>query len=97
MFVHSQVSPGVPVMREKRAVISYSFEVSPDGGRGRIKTEDRDARKAVHDFLSSRLKTTIPKTRLTRVSPFAYPEARHAPAKIATAAHDGTHKKTASR
>jgi hypothetical protein len=51
MLVHSQVPPGVPVMKEKRGVISYSFEESPDGGRVRIKTEDRDALKAVHDFL----------------------------------------------
>src|SRR6266568_4052495 len=51
MFVHSQVPPGVPVMKEKRSAISYSFEESPDGGRVRIKTVDRDALKAVHDFL----------------------------------------------
>jgi len=51
MFVHNQVLPGVPVMKEKRSAISCSFEESPDGGRVRIKTEDRDALKAVHDFL----------------------------------------------
>ena len=38
-------------MKEKRSTISYSFEESPDGGRVRIKTEDRDALKAVHEFL----------------------------------------------
>lgn len=51
MFVHSQFPPGVPVMKEKRRAISYIFEELPDGGRVRIKTEDRDALKAVHDFL----------------------------------------------
>jgi hypothetical protein len=51
MFVHSQVPPGVPVMKEKRSEISYTFEESPEGGRVRIKTEDREALKAVHDFL----------------------------------------------
>ena len=51
MFVHSQVPPGVPVMKEKRRAISYTFEELPDGGRVRIKTEDRDALKVVHDFL----------------------------------------------
>jgi len=51
MFVHSQVPPGVQVMEEKHGAISYNFEESPDGGRVRIKTEDRDALKAVHDFL----------------------------------------------
>jgi len=51
MFVHDQVPPGVPVMKEKRAVISYSFEELSAGGRVRIKTMDPDALKAVHDFL----------------------------------------------
>jgi len=51
MFVHSQVPSGVPVMKEKRSTISYSFEESPDGGRVRIKTEDRDALRAIRDFL----------------------------------------------
>jgi hypothetical protein len=51
MFVHDQVPPGVPVMKEKHAEISYNFEELPAGGRVRIKTENRDALKAIHDFL----------------------------------------------
>jgi hypothetical protein len=51
MFVHDQVPPGVPVMKEKRAEISYSFEELPAGGRVRIKTRDPDALKAIHHFL----------------------------------------------
>ena len=51
MFIHDQVPPGVPVMKEKRAEISYSFEELPAGGRVRIKTANRDALKAVHEFL----------------------------------------------
>lgn len=51
MFVHDQVLPGVPVMKEKRAEISYSFEELPAGGRVRIKTTDPDPLKAIHDFL----------------------------------------------
>jgi hypothetical protein len=51
VFVHSQVPPGVPVMKEKGAVISYAFEELPSGGRVRIKTTDQEALKAVHDFL----------------------------------------------
>jgi len=51
MFVHDQVPPGVPVMKEKHAEISYSYEEMPAGGRVRIKTKDPDALKAVHDFL----------------------------------------------
>jgi hypothetical protein len=51
MFVHDQVPPGVPVMKEKHAEISYSFEELPAGGRVRIKTENRDALDAIHEFL----------------------------------------------
>src|SRR5258708_17849158 len=51
MFVHDQVPPGVPVMKEKRAEISYSFEELPAGGMIRIKTTKPDALKAIHDFL----------------------------------------------
>lgn len=51
MFVHDQVPPGVPVMKEKRADISYSFEELPGGGRIRIKTANPEALKAVHEFL----------------------------------------------
>jgi hypothetical protein len=50
-FVHDQVPPGVPMMREKRAEISYSFEEMPSGGRVRIKTTNPEALKTVHDFL----------------------------------------------
>jgi len=51
MFVHSQIPPGVPVMKQKRAEISYAFEEIPSGGKVRIKTNDPEALKAVHDFL----------------------------------------------
>jgi hypothetical protein len=52
MFVHDQVPPGVPVMKDKRDQISYSYEELPFGARVKIKTSDADALKAVHDFLS---------------------------------------------
>ena len=51
MFVHDQVPPGVAVMKEKHAEISYRFEELPAGGRVRIKTENREALKAIHEFL----------------------------------------------
>lgn len=51
MFIHDQVPPGVPVMEEKRAEISYTFEELPTGGTVRIKTTNSDALKAIHDFL----------------------------------------------
>ncbi len=51
MFVHDQVPPGVPVMKEKRAQISYVYEKTESGARLRIKTTNAEALKAVHDFL----------------------------------------------
>jgi hypothetical protein len=39
------------VMKEKRTEISYSFEELPAGGRVRIKTTNRDALNAIHEFL----------------------------------------------
>src|SRR6266481_7853065 len=51
MFVHSQVLPGVPVMKEKRNVISYQYEEMAGGARVRIKTADPVALDAVHKFL----------------------------------------------
>ncbi len=51
MFVHDQVPPGVPVMKEKHAEISYTFEDLSAGGSLRIKTTNPDALKGVHEFL----------------------------------------------
>jgi hypothetical protein len=51
MFVHDQVPPGVPVMKDKHAEIAYSFEELPAGGTVHIKTTNPEALKAVHDFL----------------------------------------------
>ena len=44
MFLHDEVPPGVPLMKEKRTEISYRFEELPAGGRVRIKTTNPDAR-----------------------------------------------------
>jgi hypothetical protein len=51
IFVHDHVLPGVPVMKDKRAEISYTFEEFPTGGRVRIKTTNVNALKAIQDFL----------------------------------------------
>lgn len=51
MFIHDQVPPGVPVMKEKRKAISYSYEPTEKGGRVRITTRDSRALAAVHAFL----------------------------------------------
>jgi hypothetical protein len=52
MFVHDQVPPGVPTMRELRAEISYRFEELRAGGSVRIRTKNPNGLNAIHDFLS---------------------------------------------
>jgi hypothetical protein len=51
MFIHDRVPPGVPVMKSKRASISYVLESTASGGRIRITTTGTEALKAVHQFL----------------------------------------------
>jgi hypothetical protein len=51
MFVHSQVPPGVPIMQQERADITYTYEELPAGGEVRIKSSNAEAVKAVHEFL----------------------------------------------
>jgi hypothetical protein len=52
MFIHDKVPPGVPVMKSKRAAISYTFDPTPTGGRISIATADKDALEAIHQFLA---------------------------------------------
>jgi hypothetical protein len=51
MFIHDQVPPGVSLMKEKRAQISYSFEEVAGGGKLQIRTTDPDSIQAIHEFL----------------------------------------------
>ncbi len=55
MFVHDQVPPGVSVMKDKRAEISYNFDELPTSGWVLIKTVNADALKAIHHSAWSRL------------------------------------------
>jgi len=51
MFVHSQVPPGVPVMRKDRVYITYTFKDLPAGASVLIKSNNAEAIDAVHKFL----------------------------------------------
>jgi len=51
MLIHDQVPPGVPVMKEKKAAIRYSYEETKNGAEVVISTADPNALTAVHDFL----------------------------------------------
>ena len=56
MFVHDTVPPGVPAMKRLRNKIHYSFEPTSSGGRVIIRTRDKDALEAIHEFLIFQIK-----------------------------------------
>jgi hypothetical protein len=49
--IHGQVPPGVPVMKERKAAIRYSYAPTDRGGLVTITTKDPEALAAVHAFL----------------------------------------------
>jgi hypothetical protein len=51
-FVHAQRVPGTSVMSAKRDVIRYSVEVLPRGAALRVRTQDPEAVRAIHEFLA---------------------------------------------
>jgi hypothetical protein len=50
--VHARSVPGTAEMRARRAVIRYEFRPLPRGGEVRITTRDRNAVRAIHEFLA---------------------------------------------
>ena len=51
MFIHGTTPPGFPVMEKLHDQIHYKFQETEAGGMVRIRTEDKQAIKAVHEFL----------------------------------------------
>jgi hypothetical protein len=51
MLIHDQVPPGVPVMKEKKGAIRYSYGETKTGAEIVIATADPKALAAIHDFL----------------------------------------------
>ena len=51
MFIHGQVPPGAAAMTRLRDAIRYRYEPTDRGGRITIDTSNREARRAIHDFL----------------------------------------------
>jgi hypothetical protein len=50
--VHAREVPGTAVMRARRLAIRYEFRPLPRGGELRITTADREALRAIHEFLA---------------------------------------------
>lgn len=51
-FVHDREVPGTRIMHARRALISYTTDSTPAGGRLRIFSGDSAAIDAVHQFLA---------------------------------------------
>jgi hypothetical protein len=51
-FVHMRDVPGTRVMAEKRSVITYSYADLPRGGEVRMRTDDPEALRAIHQFMA---------------------------------------------
>jgi len=51
VFVHATEPPGIAVMKERRAVMVFSLEPLPAGGRVVVRTSDPRALEALHEFL----------------------------------------------
>jgi hypothetical protein len=51
MFIHATEPPGVQTMQRLKKKITYSAENTPLGAQVRIKTDEPDALRAIHDFL----------------------------------------------
>jgi hypothetical protein len=51
MAVHDRLPDGAATMTERRSYISYRYSEIPNGGRVRIRTKDKRALDAIHDFI----------------------------------------------
>ena len=51
-MVHLQEVPGARVMAERRALITYEARDLPRGAELYIRTSDKAARRAIHDFMA---------------------------------------------
>lgn len=49
--IHDRVVPGVPVLKELGAKVSYTYEELERGARVRIKTSEKRGIDAVHEFM----------------------------------------------
>lgn len=51
LFIHETEAPGSAIMKERRSMLSFTFERMPAGGKVIVRTSDRQALTALHDFL----------------------------------------------
>lgn len=51
MLIHGRMPPGVSTLQRLKEAVSYQFEETDRGGRVRMTSRNREALRAVHDFL----------------------------------------------
>jgi hypothetical protein len=51
MLIHDRIPPGVPVLKQKKAVIRWRYEEIENGARVVSTTKDPEALSAIHEFL----------------------------------------------
>jgi hypothetical protein len=56
MFIHDTSPPGVSVMKERKAQMTFRYEDMDKGGKVVIQTSDTAAREALHDFLKFQIR-----------------------------------------
>ena len=49
--IHGQVPPGVPILKARKSALRYAYSDSAQGGVVTIRTADRQALAAIHEFL----------------------------------------------
>lgn len=55
-FVHGKSVSGTDVMSRQSDAIRYSVDTLPDGGALRMRTDDADARRAIHAFIEFQIR-----------------------------------------
>jgi hypothetical protein len=56
MFIHDTQPPGINVMKERKAQMTFRYEDIDKGGRVVIQTSDAGAREALHEFLKFQIR-----------------------------------------
>jgi hypothetical protein len=56
MLIHGTTPPGVPVMKQLRAQITYRYQETDSGGQVRIQSSNPKAIAAIHGFLRFQIK-----------------------------------------
>jgi hypothetical protein len=54
-YIHGEKAPGAEYIKNKAKLVKYQFRNTSDGGQITVATKDKDALKAVHEFLRAEI------------------------------------------